>query len=89
MLNGSPSSQKGGAAAARKAQFDPFQGMATYGQRYLKKTRTLPKLGGRPYGMYTLNLPFLVSPSSHTTPPSGSPSPSYFLLSLFLLDFIA
>ncbi|PGH34055.1 DNA-directed RNA polymerase III subunit RPC7 [[Emmonsia] crescens] len=51
VLNGSPSSQKGGAAAARKAQFDPFQGMATYGQRYLKKTRTLPKLGGRPYVM--------------------------------------
>ncbi|KLJ10533.1 DNA-directed RNA polymerase III subunit RPC7 [Blastomyces silverae] len=51
VLSAPPSSQKGGAAAARKAQFDPFQGMATYGQRYLKKTRTLPKLSGRPYVM--------------------------------------
>ena len=33
-----------------RAQFDPFQGMATYGQKYLKETRTLPKLNSRPYG---------------------------------------
>ncbi|EEH33880.2 hypothetical protein PAAG_04929 [Paracoccidioides lutzii Pb01] len=46
-----PSFQKGGEAAARKAQFDPFQGTATYGQRYLKKTRTLPKLRERPFAM--------------------------------------
>ncbi|OJD18210.1 hypothetical protein AJ78_01768 [Emergomyces pasteurianus Ep9510] len=51
VLSAPPSSQRGGAMAARKAQFDPFQGMATYGQRYLKKTRTLPKLSGRPYVM--------------------------------------
>ncbi|KAK2745745.1 hypothetical protein FQN55_006066 [Onygenales sp. PD_40] len=41
----------GGGAAARNGQFDPFQGMATYGQRYLKKTRTLPRLSARPYAM--------------------------------------
>ncbi|PGH07532.1 hypothetical protein AJ79_06267 [Helicocarpus griseus UAMH5409] len=39
------------AEAARKAQFDPFQGMATYGQRYLKKARTEPKLSGRSYDL--------------------------------------
>ncbi|KAI5301020.1 hypothetical protein KEM55_003053 [Ascosphaera atra] len=36
---------------ANGAQIDPFQGMATYGQRYQKKTRALPKLTGRPYAM--------------------------------------
>ncbi|EEH10361.1 conserved hypothetical protein [Histoplasma capsulatum G186AR] len=51
VLSASPLSHIGGAAASRKAQFDPFQGMATYGQRYLKKTRTLPKLSGRQYVM--------------------------------------
>ncbi|KAI5299907.1 hypothetical protein KEM56_002893 [Ascosphaera pollenicola] len=39
------------APSAKGASFDPFQGMATYGQRYVKKTRTLPKLAGRPYLM--------------------------------------
>ncbi|KAK2766054.1 hypothetical protein FQN54_007569 [Arachnomyces sp. PD_36] len=32
-----------------REHFDPFQGMPTYGERFRKKTRTLPKLTGRPY----------------------------------------
>ncbi|PGH20334.1 hypothetical protein AJ80_03602 [Polytolypa hystricis UAMH7299] len=50
VLDGPPSYGKGQTTSAR-ARFDPFQGMATYGQRYLKKNRTLPKLSGRPYVM--------------------------------------
>ncbi|WEW56551.1 DNA-directed RNA polymerase III subunit C31 [Emydomyces testavorans] len=49
VLSGPPSYGRGGPPA--RAQFDPFQGMATYGQRYLKKARTLPKLSGIPFEM--------------------------------------
>ena len=38
---------KGSSAAA---QFDPFEGMPTYSQRYTRKKRKLPKLDTRPYG---------------------------------------
>ncbi|KMU84713.1 hypothetical protein CIHG_02497 [Coccidioides immitis H538.4] len=47
VLSGPPSYGKGG--QPQRAQFDPFQGMATYGQRYLKKARTLPKLSAVPF----------------------------------------
>ncbi|KAL8663710.1 MAG: hypothetical protein Q9202_003656 [Teloschistes flavicans] len=33
------------------ASFDPFEGMPTYSQRYVKKRRRLPKLNARPYVM--------------------------------------
>ncbi|EER27299.1 hypothetical protein D8B26_006652 [Coccidioides posadasii str. Silveira] len=49
VLSGPPSYGKGGQPL--RAQFDPFQGMATYGQRYLKKARTLPKLSAVPFEM--------------------------------------
>lgn len=32
------------------AQFDPFEGMPTYSQKYTKRRRKLPKLDTRPYG---------------------------------------
>ncbi|KAL1956252.1 hypothetical protein VTO42DRAFT_7512 [Malbranchea cinnamomea] len=49
MLGAPPSWGKEGVSA--RAQFDPFQGMATYGQRYVKKTRALPVLSSRSYVM--------------------------------------
>ncbi|KAI4101959.1 MAG: hypothetical protein L6R37_004675 [Teloschistes peruensis] len=33
------------------ASFDPFEGMPTYSQRYVKKRRRLPKLSARPHVM--------------------------------------
>ncbi|KAL8940327.1 MAG: hypothetical protein Q9211_002340 [Gyalolechia sp. 1 TL-2023] len=35
---------------ASAATFDPFEGMPTYSQKYMKKRRRLPKLSARPYG---------------------------------------
>ena len=32
------------------AHFDPFEGMSTYSQRYIRQTRRIPKLDTRPYG---------------------------------------
>ena len=32
------------------AQFDPFEGMPTYSQKYMKRRRKLPKLDARTYG---------------------------------------
>ena len=32
------------------AQFDPFEGMPTYSQKYMKRRRKLPKLNTRSYG---------------------------------------
>ncbi|KAI5294209.1 hypothetical protein KEM52_004488 [Ascosphaera acerosa] len=46
---GSPGSASLGGATTSQPT-DPFNGMATYGQRYQRKTRTLPKLAGRSYG---------------------------------------
>ncbi|KAL8944125.1 MAG: hypothetical protein Q9216_000630 [Gyalolechia sp. 2 TL-2023] len=34
---------------ASAATFDPFEGMPTYSQKYMKKRRRLPKLSARPY----------------------------------------
>ncbi|EGD87769.1 hypothetical protein H112_04236 [Trichophyton rubrum D6] len=48
VLASQPSYGKKGVPA--RAQFDPFQGMASYGQRYMKKSRTLPKLSAVPFG---------------------------------------
>ncbi|KAL9051028.1 MAG: hypothetical protein Q9206_004857, partial [Seirophora lacunosa] len=39
------------------ASFDPFEGMPTYSQRYVKKRRRLPKLSARPYGTSPPPLP--------------------------------
>jgi DNA-directed RNA polymerase III subunit RPC7 len=36
--------------SAARANFDAFHGMPTYSSRYLKKSRTLPKMSERPYG---------------------------------------
>ncbi|KAL8752998.1 MAG: hypothetical protein Q9184_005555 [Pyrenodesmia sp. 2 TL-2023] len=36
-------------AASAAATFDPFRGMPTYSQKYIKKRRRLPKLSARPY----------------------------------------
>ncbi|CAO1596914.1 DNA-directed RNA polymerase III subunit C31 [Xanthoria calcicola] len=36
-------------AAAAAANFDPFEGMPTYSQKYIKTRRRLPKLSARPY----------------------------------------
>ncbi|KAL8684755.1 MAG: hypothetical protein Q9224_006151 [Gallowayella concinna] len=33
------------------ANFDPFEGMPTYSQKYIKKRRRLPKLSARPYAL--------------------------------------
>ncbi|EGD92538.1 hypothetical protein TESG_00111 [Trichophyton tonsurans CBS 112818] len=49
VLASQPSYGKKGVPA--RAQFDPFQGMASYGQRYMKKSRTLPKLSAVPFEM--------------------------------------
>ncbi|MCJ1409885.1 hypothetical protein MMC19_003969 [Ptychographa xylographoides] len=38
-----------GRANSASAQFDPFEGMPTYSQRYTKKRRKIPKLDTRPY----------------------------------------
>lgn len=35
------------------AQYDPFEGMPTYSQKYTKRRRKLPKLDTRPYGTPT------------------------------------
>ncbi|KAI5306325.1 NAPDH-dependent diflavin reductase [Ascosphaera pollenicola] len=51
VLSGKQPVGSANASSAESAAFDPFQGMATYGQRYVKKTKTLPKLAGRPYLM--------------------------------------
>ncbi|KAL8878373.1 MAG: hypothetical protein Q9198_003802, partial [Flavoplaca austrocitrina] len=39
----------GKAKASSAATFDPFEGMPTYSQKYIKKRRRLPKLSARPY----------------------------------------
>ena len=39
-----------GRANTAAAQFDPFEGMPTYSQRYARKRRKIPKLDTRPYG---------------------------------------
>ncbi|KAF3482451.1 uncharacterized protein GIQ15_05210 [Arthroderma uncinatum] len=49
VLSAQPSYGKKGVPV--RAQFDPFQGMASYGQRYMKKSRTLPKLSAVPFEM--------------------------------------
>ncbi|KAM5472450.1 DNA-directed RNA polymerase III subunit C31 [Microsporum audouinii] len=49
VLSTQPSYGKKGVSA--RAQFDPFQGMASYGQRYMRKSRTLPKLSAIPFEM--------------------------------------
>ncbi|KAL8919041.1 MAG: hypothetical protein Q9208_007007 [Pyrenodesmia sp. 3 TL-2023] len=36
-------------AASAAATFDPFGGMPTYSQKYMKKRRRLPKMSARPY----------------------------------------
>ncbi|KAL8811558.1 MAG: hypothetical protein Q9200_001701 [Gallowayella weberi] len=36
-------------AKSSAANFDPFEGMPTYSQKYIKKRRRLPKLNARPY----------------------------------------
>ncbi|MCJ1437007.1 hypothetical protein MMC27_006390 [Xylographa pallens] len=38
-----------GRANTAAAQFDPFEGMPTYSQRYARKRRKIPKLDTRPY----------------------------------------
>ncbi|KAI4274985.1 MAG: hypothetical protein LQ337_003549 [Flavoplaca oasis] len=40
------------AKASSAATFDPFEGMPTYSQKYIKKRRRLPKLSTRPYGLF-------------------------------------
>lgn len=42
----------GKSAVSSAAAFDPFQGMATYSQKYMKKRRRIPKLDSRQYGQY-------------------------------------
>ena len=39
-----------GRANNAAARFDPFEGMPTYSQRYIRKRRKTPKLDTRPYG---------------------------------------
>ncbi|KAL8706692.1 MAG: hypothetical protein Q9201_000326 [Fulgogasparrea decipioides] len=39
----------GKTAKPSAANFDPFEGMPTYSQKYVKKRRRLPKLSARPY----------------------------------------
>ncbi|KAL8914991.1 MAG: hypothetical protein Q9171_000431 [Xanthocarpia ochracea] len=39
----------GKTAKSSAANFDPFEGMPTYSQKYIKKRRRLPKLNARPY----------------------------------------
>ncbi|KAL8732258.1 MAG: hypothetical protein Q9166_002830 [cf. Caloplaca sp. 2 TL-2023] len=39
----------GKTAKPSPANFDPFEGMPTYSQKYIKKRRRLPKLSARPY----------------------------------------
>lgn len=38
------------------AQVDPFEGLPTYSNKYKKKQRTLPDLGGRSYGMLAIDV---------------------------------
>ncbi|KAL8749477.1 MAG: hypothetical protein Q9199_007660 [Rusavskia elegans] len=42
-------SAKSSSTTAAAANFDPFEGMPTYSQKYIKKRRRLPKLSARPY----------------------------------------
>ena len=42
--------EKSRTVAAGGTQFDPFEGMPTYSQRYTRKKRKIPKLDTRPYG---------------------------------------
>ncbi|KAK2742346.1 hypothetical protein FQN57_005434 [Myotisia sp. PD_48] len=49
VLSGPPSWNKKGHSV--RAQFDPFQGMATYSERYMKKTRALPELSAISFEM--------------------------------------
>ena len=46
---------KGGFAAP---QFDPFEGMQAYSQKYKRRKRRVPKLDTRPYGKQNPFLPF-------------------------------
>lgn len=39
-------------ATSLAASFDPFEGMSTYSQKYMKKPRRIPKLDSRQYGQY-------------------------------------
>ncbi|KAL9114007.1 MAG: hypothetical protein Q9187_007523 [Circinaria calcarea] len=39
----------GDRAKTAAAHFDPFEGMSTYSQRYIRQTRRMPKLDTRPY----------------------------------------
>lgn len=50
---------KRGAAASSAVVLDPFEGMPTYGQKYKKQRRKIPRLDTRPYSM---------SPSPKLTP---------------------
>lgn len=40
----------GKSSTTAAATFDPFEGMPTYSQRYIKRRRKIPKLDSRPYG---------------------------------------
>ncbi|KAL9615875.1 MAG: hypothetical protein Q9204_008647 [Flavoplaca sp. TL-2023a] len=57
----------GKAKASSAATFDPFEGMPTYSQKYIKKRRRLPKLSARPYVLkyFPRELHPLLDPANH------------------------
>ncbi|KAL8949576.1 MAG: hypothetical protein Q9222_004324 [Ikaeria aurantiellina] len=59
--------------AAAAASFDPFEGMPTYSQKYVKKRRQLPKLDARPYVLnyFPKELWQTLDPKNHKVPTSA------------------
>ncbi|KAI4157548.1 MAG: hypothetical protein LQ346_009119, partial [Caloplaca aetnensis] len=64
-------------AASAAATFDPFNGMPTYSQKYMKKRRRLPNLSARPYVLkyFPKELWPTLDPKNHKpSKPNGAPT---------------
>ncbi|KAI4182444.1 MAG: hypothetical protein L6R41_005969 [Letrouitia leprolyta] len=61
------------------ATFDPFEGMPTYSQKYMKKRRRLPKLSARPYILkyFPKELWPTLDPKNHKPTTSTRPPPTH------------
>ncbi|KAL9598026.1 MAG: hypothetical protein Q9219_004782 [cf. Caloplaca sp. 3 TL-2023] len=73
---GKISSTTRSASSAAAARFDPFEGMPTYSQKYMKKRRRLPKLSARPYELkyFPKELHPVLDPKNHKASSSSSSS---------------
>lgn len=60
---------KSGKRSPQQAHYDPFEGMPTYSQRYMKKKNTLPRLSTRPFvrNFFPEELWAVIEPGSATT----------------------